>query len=215
MSKKLPKGVYEFRGKIATKNSTPGYRVYGEKLVKKKGMEYRLWDPFRSKVGAALAKGLTSFPIKADSNILYLGASTGTTASHIADVTEGDVYCVEFSKRVARELMHVCRRKKNMHPIIADARHPWEYTNLVADADVLIQDVAQPRQAEILTVNGHEFNFKNALLSIKSRSIDSSKKPGKVIKEELAKLRDEYEILQQINLSPFEKDHALINLKRK
>ena len=174
-----------------------------------------MWDPFRSKISAAILKGLSSFPIKNDSNVLYLGASTGTTSSHIADITSGDVYCVEFSKRVARELMHVCEKKKNMQPIIADARHPWEYRNLTGDVDVLIQDVAQPQQAKIVLVNSHHYNFKDVLFSIKSQSIDSSRSPKKVIKEEINKLRDEFEIVQKLDLAPFEKDHVLVHLKRK
>lgn len=208
-------GVYRVKGKLATKNSTPGYRVYGEKLVKDHGGEYRLWDPFRSKVAAAIQKKLKGFPVRKDSNVLYLGASTGTTASHIADVTEGSVYAVEFSKRVARELMHVAEKKENIIPIIADARHPWEYSGLIGPVDVLIQDVAQPRQAEIVLVNAHTFGFRDVLLSIKSRSIDSSKKPKKVIAGEIRKLDEEFNVLDKIDLGPFEKDHVLVHLRRK
>ncbi|HHQ44688.1 MAG TPA: fibrillarin-like rRNA/tRNA 2'-O-methyltransferase [Candidatus Altiarchaeales archaeon] len=215
MPQQLFPGVYSFGRNIATKNSTPGYRVYGEKLEKQKDGEYRFWDPFRSKIGAAILKGLKNFPVKPDSNVLYLGASTGTTSSHIADITKGQVYCVEFGKRVARDLMHVCEKKTNMIPIVADARHPWEYAQLIGPVDVLIQDVAQPRQADIVLVNSHHFPFTDVLLSIKSRSIDSSRNPKKVIRGEVAKLKGEFNVVQELELEPFEKDHVLVHLKRK
>jgi len=207
-------GVFSVGGKIATANTTPGYRVYNEKTVKEGKAEYRIWDPYHSKVAAAMAKGLKSFPVKRSSFVLYLGASTGTTASHIADIAD-TVYCVEFSRRMMRELLLVCERKQNMIPILADARHPWEYTNTVAQVDVLIQDVAQPDQAGIVLNNHDTFKFKDAMLSIKARSINSVKDPAKVFKAEVEKLRGRFTILQEIDLQPYEEDHILVNLRAK
>jgi len=207
-------GVYLVGGRLATANNTPGYRVYNEKTVREGKAEYRIWDPYRSKVAAALAKGLKTFPVKKGSSVLYLGASSGTTASHIADIAE-TVYCVEFSKRMMRELIQVCDRKQNMVPVLADARRPWEYENTVGAADVLIQDVAQPDQSGIVLNNYDTFRFKDALLSIKARSINSVKDPQKVFKAEVDKLRGRFHILQEIDLQPYEEDHILVNLKAK
>jgi fibrillarin-like pre-rRNA processing protein len=212
--KELFPGVYLVGGKIATANTTPGYRVYNEKTVRDGKTEYRIWDPYRSKVAAALAKGMTSFPIRMGSQVLYLGASSGTTASHIADIAD-IVYCVEFSKRMMRELLQVCERKQNMVPVLADARHPWEYENAIAQADVLVQDVAQPDQAGIVLNNYDTFKFREALLSIKARSINSVKDPAKVFRAEVDKLRHRFSVLQEIDLQPYEEDHILVNLKAK
>ncbi|MFH1055220.1 MAG: fibrillarin-like rRNA/tRNA 2'-O-methyltransferase [Candidatus Altiarchaeota archaeon] len=206
--------VYIVDGKLATANSTPKYRVYNEKTIYKGGVEYRIWDPYRSKVAAALAKGMKTFPVKPGSFVLYLGASSGTTASHIADIAD-TVYCVEFSKRMMRELMLVCERKENMIPILADARHPWEYSNTVAQADVLVQDVAQPDQSGIVINNHDTFKFKDGLLSIKARSINSVKDPQKVFRAEVEKLKGRFHILEEIDLMPYEEDHILVNLKAK
>ncbi len=206
--------MFWFDSKLTTKNSTPKYRVYDEKTLFRKGDEYRIWDPFRSKVGAALVKGLKTFPVNRDSSVLYLGASSGTTASHIADIAD-KVYCVEFSKRMMRELLIVCEHKTNMIPLLADARHPWEYSNNIGDVDVLIQDVAQPNQAQILLANHESFGFKNALLSIKARSINSVQDPQQVFKAEVNKLRDKFEILEEIDLAPFEEDHILVSVRAK
>ena len=89
----------------------PGKSVYGERLVKFKGNEYRLWDPYRSKLAAAILKGLENVPIYPKNKVLYLGAASGTTASHVSDIVgeEGHVYCVEFASRSLRELVNnVC-----------------------------------------------------------------------------------------------------------
>ena len=93
--------------KLATENLVPKKQVYKEKLVVKKGIEYRLWDPFRSKLAACLMNGLTDFPFKENSNVLYLGVSTGTTISHISDIIgpKGIVFGVEHSSRVARDFL--------------------------------------------------------------------------------------------------------------
>lgn len=207
-------GVYNFGGIIATKNSTPGFRVYDEKLIKKKDAEFRVWDPYRSKLGAAIMKGLKNLSIHKKSGVLYLGASSGTTASHVADIAE-IVYCVEFSKRMMRELLPVTLKKKNMIPILGDAKRPEEYLHNTGRVDVIFQDVAQRNQAEILIKNSKIFSPEYAILSIKSRSISASKTPKQVFREEIDKLKEKFEVLEIIDLRPYEKDHVLVNLKVK
>lgn len=212
-------GVYRVGDKqIATKNSVEGFKAYEEeKLIKEGKNEYRIWDPLRSKLAAAIVNGLREFPITENSNTLYLGASTGTTSSHIADITpKGLVYCIEFAPRMMRELMINCGQKKNMIPILADARHPWEYASKIGRVDVVYQDVAQKNQAEILLRNTEAFKAKHALLSIKSRSISSVKNPKQVFREEIEKLKaGGFNAIETIDLRPHDKDHVLVNLARK
>ncbi|MDD5111324.1 MAG: fibrillarin-like rRNA/tRNA 2'-O-methyltransferase [Candidatus Altiarchaeota archaeon] len=212
MNQKFP-GVYMVDGQIATENSVPGYRVYDEKLLKQQNREYRLWDPFRSKLAAAILKGLRTLPINRDSNVLYLGASTGTTASHIADITKRYVYCVEVSQRMMRELLPVCRNKNNMLPILGDAKHPESYAPMIGPVDVVYQDVAQKNQAEILLRNMDYYKAKYALLSIKARSISSVKDPRQVFREELGLLRQRYDVVETIDLKPYDKDHVMASVR--
>ena len=58
---------------LATLNLNKGNMVYNEKLILIDKDEYRLWDPFRSKLAAALIKGLRNLPIKNKTKVLYLG----------------------------------------------------------------------------------------------------------------------------------------------
>ncbi|ALU11862.1 SAM-dependent methyltransferase [Ignicoccus islandicus DSM 13165] len=201
--------------KLATKNLTPGKRVYGEKLYKWEDGEYREWNIFRSKLAAALAKGLEELPIKRGDKILYLGAATGTTPSHISDIIgeEGKLYGVEFAPRVMREFVVLAEERKNIFPILGDARKPREYRHLVELTDGLYADVAQPNQAEIVADNA-DFFLKDGgymLMAIKARSVDVTKSPEEVFRRELLTLKERgFEILDIVHLDPFDKDHAMI-----
>ena len=100
---KLPNILYK-KNTLFTCNLTPGHQVYGENLSNIENIEYRSWDPNRSKLAAFILNGCEHIPITIKTNVLYLGAANGTTASHISDIaTEGKIYCVEFSSRAFRE----------------------------------------------------------------------------------------------------------------
>lgn len=206
-------GIKEF----STPNLVKGQTVYGEKLVKIDDEEYRVWDPFRSKLAAALKKGLRDFPINPGDKILYLGASTGTTVSHVSDLVgnKGLVFAVEPAVRVARELIeNVASRRKNVIPIIEDARRPNFYFSVFGDVDLVYCDIAQSDQTDIAIKNCRAF-LKNKgimLIIIKTRSIDVTMSPDSVVTMESEKLRqNNFDINQTINLNPFDKDHALIH----
>jgi len=201
-------------GGLATRNLSPGLTVYGERTVKVGGEEYRLWNPRRSKLAAAINNGLKELPISKNERILYLGAASGTTASHISDiVSQGMVYCVEFSQRVFRKLLDVSEVRRNMIPILADAKKPLEYASLTEECGLLYQDIAQPNQAEILLRNADVYLKKGGLVAlvVKARSIDFTEKPERVFKRESELLKKGgIQIIQMIDLAPYEKDHAMI-----
>lgn len=201
--------------RIATKNLVPGKKVYDEKLIRTNEGELRIWDPFRSKLAGAIRKGMKNFPFKKDSSVLYLGASTGTTISHLSDITtEGDIYAVEFSPTLFKSLFALCELRENIVPIHADARKPDEYSD-VGKVDVIYQDVAQPDQADILIKNAKMFLKKNgiAMITIKSQSIDVTKKPTDVFEQVLKELEQCFEVLEQYKLEPFDKEHLFVVLE--
>lgn len=209
--------VFLVGGKLATKSIAPGSRVYGERLVAEQGVEYRVWDTYRSKLAAAIVKGLSDMPIRGGSRVLYLGAASGTTASHVSDIVgeKGAVYCVEFAPRSMRDLIGVCEKRKNMLPILADARRPEAYAKDVKRVDVIYEDVADPGQAAILEKNATALLKKggSALIAIKSQSIDVAKQPSEVYAEALAQLKKHFDVLQTIELYPFDKDHLFVSLR--
>jgi fibrillarin-like pre-rRNA processing protein len=202
--------------KLATKNLATGTSVYGERLVKFGRDEYRLWDPFRSKFAAAILKGLETVPILPNHKVLYLGAASGTTASHISDIVgeEGHVYCVEFASRSLRELVNnVCVFRYNMSPILADARLPETYLRMVQRVDSIYCDVAQPEQARILADNADMFlsNSGWVMLAIKAQSIDVTKDPSVVYQNEIDVLESRgFRVSEVVGLEPYDKAHAMV-----
>jgi rRNA 2'-O-methyltransferase fibrillarin len=215
--------VFIARGKedlLVTKNLVPGEAVYGEKRISVDAqdgtkVEYRVWNPFRSKLGAGIVGGIDKIHIAPGKKVLYLGASAGTTVSHVADVVgpEGMVYAVEFSHRSGRDLINMAKKRTNVLPIIEDARHPQKYRMLVPMVDVVFADVAQPDQARIVALNSHHFlkTGGHVVVSIKANCIDSTVDAVTVFAREVKKLQEEkVKPQEQLTLEPYERDHALV-----
>jgi len=196
---------------LCTRNLSPGESVYGEFLYKIDSDEYRYWNPRRSKLAAMILNGCKTVPITPDTNVLYLGAGTGTTASHVAEIaTKGKIYCIEFSARAFRDLLTVASRRNNMLPILESAFYPERYKPLVEKIDVIYQDISQREQTRAFIKNAKLFLKPNGqgIYMIKARSIDMTKPPADIFKNELSQLKlAGFRILEQIQLEPYTKDH--------
>jgi fibrillarin-like pre-rRNA processing protein len=170
--------------KLYTENLIPSMRVYGERLINFKGIEYREWDPYRSKLAALILEN-PEIDIFTDlTSCLYLGASSGTTISHLSDlIPNGVIFGVEFAERSIRQLIQNTSERQNIIPILGDANFPENYANSIFEkVDLVYQDVAQPNQAEIAIKNCNYYlkDKANLVFAIKSQSIDSVKKSEKV-----------------------------------
>ena len=203
--------IYLKDNQLATENLVVGTSVYGEPLIKSDDKEYRIWNPTRSKLAASLLNGMEKLDIPENSKILYLGASTGTTVSHISDIIKNGLsYAVEFSPVTAKKLVRLANQRTNIAPILGDATKPKEYLNIVEKVDLVYCDVAQPTQTELFVKNMNIFAKEEGkgLLMLKARSIDVVQKPKKIFKEEEKKLKEKgFTILEKIKLEPYEKDH--------
>jgi len=195
-------------GQLATLNLVPGSSVYGERLLG----DYRSWSPRRSKLASALLKGL-KLPLSADSSVLYLGASTGTTASHLSDIlSDGILYLVEFAKKPMEKLVSLCEARYNMIPIFEDANHPERYLGIVGEVDLIYQDISQPNQVEILIKNADHLLKKSGwvIIAIKARSIDLARSSEDIFRSELEKFSMRFEIEETFDLSPGYRDHLMV-----
>ena len=200
---------------LLTRNLAPGLRVYNEDLLQVDGHEYRTWDPFRSKLAAAILKGLPEDVIKEGEGVLYLGTSTGTTSSHVSDLVgeRGRLIGIEFAPRVAREFVEkVARVRKNVIPYVTDARYPGKFGTM-GSVDVVYCDIAQQDQTDIAVANcrSHLKEQGLLLLVVKSRSIDVIRDPKEIFEEEKRKLElAGLNVIRVVELSPYDKDHAII-----
>lgn len=218
---RLP-GVFVAKGKddaLLTLNMDPGHSVYNEKRITveegDKKIEYRVWNPFRSKLAASIVGGVENIHVKPGAKLLYLGAASGTTVSHCSDLVgpTGCVYAVEFSPRSGRDLVNCAKRRTNIIPIVEDARKPQKYRMLIGMVDVIFADVAQPDQARIVGINAEYFlkNGGHFVISIKANCIDSTVEAEAVFASEIKKLQEmKFKPAEYVTLEPFERDHAVV-----
>jgi fibrillarin-like pre-rRNA processing protein len=207
--------------RLATRNLVPSRTIYGERLIRFKSVEYRVWDAFRSKLAAVILKGVQTVPIKPGHRVLYLGAASGTTASHVSDIIgeKGHVYCVEFASRSLRDLVdNVCAYRLNMSPFLEDARLPERYAMFIpGKVDCIYCDIAQPEQAKVLADNADVFLKEHGwvMLAVKSQSIDVTKEPAEVYQQEARVLKNRgFGIKEIVRLEPYDKAHAMIVAQR-
>ena len=216
---KSDNGLYTIGNDFATRSLVPKVKVYDEKLVNISGDQFRIWDPEHSKLGAAFKKGLKNDYFKEGQRILYLGVASGTSASHISDIigNKGILYGVEFAPRPLRDLLFVCKKRKNIIPLLADARLPDTYANRIETADIVFQDIAQKDQSEIFMKNMDLFLKSSGvgMISIKARCIDVTKKPNQVFMEQKEIISKRFDIEKEIRLDPYEQDHILFIVRKK
>jgi len=207
------------RNRLYTINLAPGKKVYDERLVKDKGLEYREWNPRRSKLAASILKGSPNIFIRKNDIVLYLGCSYGTTPSHVSDLVgkEGFVFALDFAPRVMRDMVFVCEDRINIAPILADANKPQCYIDRVSQVDVVYQDIAQRDQVNIFLKNVNLFLKRGgyALLAVKARSVDVTKKPREIFAEVRQRLEKELTIVDYRTLEPYQLDHCLFVCKKK
>lgn len=211
-------GIFKLDSKLMTINLDPGEKIYGEELIKVNNIEYREWIPSHSKPAAAIKSGIQVFPLEKRMSILYLGAASGTTVSSFSDIVgkEGIIYAVEVSEKPLHNLMKIAERRGNIICILNDARLPERYENIVIDkVDVVYSDIADPQQVKILIRNCEKFLKPKgyAIIAVKSQSIDSVKPPKEIYKECLKELEKCFEILDKVELDPFQKNHLFIVMK--
>ena len=211
--------LYRDKKQLFTENlqECKGIKIYGEKIIKNKNKELRSWIPYRSKLAAAILNGL-EIEIKKDYSVLYLGAATGTTISHISDIIRnGIIYAVENSPVSMKKLITVCEKRPNIIPILNDAFHPDTYASIVPNVDLIYQDISQRNQAEIFVENIKKYLKENGtgIIMVKARSIDVAINP-KIAYEKVCNYLKEssLNIKRVFELEPYEKDHAVIIISK-
>jgi len=191
---------------LATRSS------YAEGAIEFEGELYRPWTPVTSKLSSMLLKGM-NIPIDRHSRVLYLGAASGTTVTHVSDmVSEGIVFAVEFAPRPARDLLRVIEERDNIIPIIADARYPEKYPPFIDCVNIIYQDVAQPDQASIAVANAEKYLCKggHVVVAIKARSISITEDLETIFQREIEILSQKFEVLETVSLEPLHKDHLAV-----
>jgi fibrillarin-like pre-rRNA processing protein len=211
-------GVLRRGRELYTRNLRPGERVYGEELVIEDGVEYRHWDPWRSKLAAYLLNGASRLPFEHPRRVLYLGAAHGTTISHLSDLLpDVQLFAVEKSGGSFGTLLALSRRRENLYPILADAQLPERYQADVGPVDFLYQDIAQRNQVDVFVENAMACLSAtgSALLMLKVRSVTQRRSVAAVVTESRTALtRQGLRVVDQRSLAPFSRDHVALAVTR-
>jgi fibrillarin-like pre-rRNA processing protein len=180
--------------------------VYGEKLLG----EYRIWDPYRSKLAALYHIG-SAPELAQDMRVLYLGAANGTTVSHVADYVEC-VYAIEMAPRPMQDLLAVALRRENIIPIMADARRVESFAALLETVDLIYQDIAQPDQVAIALRNRVFLKTGGVMVIVlKTRSVSVAEDPEVILRNAEMELADAgLCISHSVWLDPYQQDHAVL-----
>jgi fibrillarin-like pre-rRNA processing protein len=189
---------------------------YGSHYGERKIGEFREWIPSRSKLAAMFLKGHI-VDIKPNWKVLYLGAASGTTVSHLADIVdEGIIYAVEYSAKPFAKFLQLAEERRNIIPLLEDASTPWKFNGIVEKVDLIYQDIAQKSQIEIFFANADMFLKKDGegLIMVKARSIDSTAEPEVVFERVIEELKSRFKVIAHGSLEPFHKDHIFVHVKK-
>ena len=201
---------------LYTRNGVPGVKVYGESLRSAGGVEYREWDPWRSKLAALLVNGAPAEVLARPRAVLYLGGAHGTTASHLSDLWPASpIYVIEKSPSSFGPLLALARKRPNLLPILADAQLPERYRADVGEVELLYQDVAQRDQTRIFRENAEACLGRDGrgLVMLKVRSVTQRRATSAIVKESRAELASSgFRVAGEWSLSPFARDHVAILL---
>ena len=214
---------------VWTVNANPSVAVRGESLRMFRGIEHRRWDPNRSKLGAGLLRTRNDPTLllpNAGSTVLYLGAGHGTTISHLHDHLcgaknrfGGRLVAVDLAPRCLRDLAYLAEHRPGLVPVLGDARKFDTWGVLIPSrVDWLFQDVAQAGQVEIFLSAVRRFLSKDGigLLSLKAASErHNDGGDDDIFAAAIAQLSSEVELLEHINLTGFEDQHALFVVRRR
>lgn len=207
-------GLFRKGRDLFTRNATPGHRVYGEELVVDDGVEYRRWDPFRSKLAAFLSKGGRPGLLAGVRSVLYLGGAHGTTVSHLAELLpDAPIFVIEKSPLAFAPLLALARRRENVLPILSDAQLPERYAADVGLVEFLYQDVAQRAQARIFVENARACLSPGGrgLLLLKVRSVSQSRSVRSIASESRRALVEAgCTVGPELDLAPFSRDHLAV-----
>jgi fibrillarin-like pre-rRNA processing protein len=173
-------------------------------------VEYRHWDPFRSKLAAFLLKGGPA-PWTSAESVLYLGGSHGTTVSHLSDLLPAArIFVVEKSPVSFAPLLALARLRPNLYPILGDAQLPERYRADVGEVDLLYQDIAQRGQATIFADNADAClrDGGAGVLMLKVRSVTQSRPAGAVLEEARRALAERGRPVRgSVDLAPYSREH--------
>ena len=204
--------------KLATLSNMSTNQDYKENLVQTNGKRYSIWNPYMSKLAAAIINGMEIFPILKKTKILYLDPTTEKTVKHISNIVgiNGKIFVVrDVMKNSKNFLEQIVKNRSNIFTIVPDKTNPARLTGMTETVDVIYIDIAEHNQTEIAIQNckNHLRIGGFLMLIVPTKNIDFTSNPSKKNQEERKKLQTSFDIIQEINLTDFFKEYSMVIAK--
>ena len=173
--------------------------------------QYRNWNPFYSKLAAALFNGLEIFPFKSDSKIFYSDNSSNTTLNHLLDIidSKGMIYLQKNNAAKIKNLKNVViiDQEKNSTLFNHDRKETF-------DVIYLDMTISENLQTQILN---HEMTLKNLgflIIILNSISKINDYSFRNKINDVITNSSSSLQFIQEINLSGFFKNCMMVILQK-
>ena len=204
--------------KLATLSNVSTNQDYKENLVEMNGKQHSIWNPYMSKLAAAIINGMEIFPILKKTKILYLDPTSEKTIKHISDIVgiNGKIFVVRnIMKNSKNFLEQIAKNRSNIFTIIPDKTNPARLTGMTETVDVIYIDIAEHNQTESIIQNckNHLRIGGFLMLIVPTKNIDFANNPSKKNQEERKKLQTSFDIIQEINLTDFFKEYSMVIAK--
>ena len=204
--------------KLATLNNADVNKIYNEKLIEIDGKQYNIWNPYTSKLAAAIVNGMEIFPILKKTQILYFDTTVDKTLNHISDIigVNGRIFVVrDIIENSKKFLEDDSNNRTNVVSITQEKNGvPAKFAPNIETVNVVYVDIAQNNETDIAIQNCKNYLINGGflMLVVPTRKIDAIN-PNRQNLEERQKLQSSFEIIQQINLTDFFKEHSMIIAK--
>ena len=216
---------------LATKNMVKGTKTRKEKIVIVNNEEFLEWNPYKSKLAAAIRNGLQILPIIKNSKVVCINLLEESTILHISNIvgSNGSVFVIDVNKNKKSFLNKLVDTRKNIIPIYDTVDELSFSSSITGKVDALYVDLPESEQIEQIVRNyGSLLKNEGFLMLVAKKDSDAILENDIVgwmaeqraglnkIREITAKLKSQFEIIQEINLGinyamePYHKLHAFI-----
>ena len=200
---------------LATKNIVEGTKTHKEKIVIVNDEEFLEWNPYKSKLAAAIRNGLQILPIIKNSKVVCINLLEESTILHISNIVDsgGSVFVIDVNKNKKSFLNKLVDTHKNIIPIYDAADELSFSSSMTGKVDALYVDIPESEQIETIVEKYGSLLKNEGFLMLIAKKDDNAIIENDIagwmaeqraglnkIREITTKLKSQFEIIQEINL---------------
>ena len=200
---------------LATKNIVKGTKTRKEKIVIVNNEEFLEWNPYKSKLAAAIRSGLQILPIIKNSKVVCINPLEESTILHISNIvgSKGSVFVIDVDKNKKSFLNKLVNTHKNIIPIYDTVDELSFSSSITGKVDALYVDIPESEQIETIVEKYGSLLKNEGFLMLIAKKDDNAIIENDIagwmaeqraglnkIREITTKLKSQFEIIQEINL---------------